>query len=211
MLSEIIGYIHVCQKGQWEISFDMIMNSVKSSGLYEVCKEIRLGICNDYGFIIPDKRFNDPKIKIVSYGESKKYERVTLHHMREQSEQESVQYWYAHTKGIRFFDSPNNHEKTCVIDWIKLMIKWNFLQWNLATNALMKNDAYGCELSHYPLSHFSGNFWWANACYIRTLPKIIGPDYCDPEFWLLNRKDNLVYNVYSSGVDGGYHYSIRCS
>ena len=207
--AEIIGYIHVCQMGQWHITFDMIMNAVKSSGLYNACREIRIGVGNDHGYVIPDDRFNDPKIVIVAYGPSSEYERITLHKMREHSEIDSVQYWYAHTKGIRHFDS-EGHQKNCVVDWINLMIKWNFHYWQHATNALMHNDAYRCEHSNFPSPHFSGNFWWANSCYIRTLPKTIGSGYCDPEFWLLNREDNYVCNVYSSGIDGGDHYSKRC-
>jgi hypothetical protein len=209
MFAEIIGYIHVCQIGQWRTTYDMIMNAVKSSGLYDACREIRVGVCNNNGYILPDERFKDPKVVLIDYGASEKYERVTLHKMREHAEIDSVQYWYAHTKGIKHFDN-EGPVKDCVVDWIKLMIKWNFTEWKYATKALMHNDTYGCEYSSKPMPHYSGNFWWANSCYIRTLPKKIGDGYCDPEFWLLNRENNFICNIYSSGIDGGDHYFNKC-
>jgi hypothetical protein len=205
---EIIGYIHVCQIGQWQITFDMIMNSIKESGLYNQVKEIRVGIVNNQATIIQDKRFDDPKIVIIGHGPCRLYERLTLHSMRQHAEKENCQYWYAHTKGISHFDNISG-KKDFVIDWIKLMIYWNFKQWRIASNSLLKHDAYGCEYTSNPTRHFSGNFWWSNSQYVKTLPNIIGSNYCDTEFWILNRYDNNICNIFSSGLDGGDHYSHK--
>jgi hypothetical protein len=206
--AEIIGYIHVCQIGKWTIPFDMIMNSIKESGLYDKCREIRIGVANDRGTVIPDTRFNDPKILIIAHGPCSAYERLTLHKMREHAEIDGCQYWYAHTKGIKHFDN-NDYKYECVIDWIKLMIYWNFTEWYTASEKLLSYDSYGCEYTTCPKPHYSGNFWWANSYYLRTLPKTIGPEYCDPEFWILNRDKMLMCNIYSSGLDGGDHYSKK--
>ena len=202
---EIIGYIHVCQLGKWQITFDMIMNEIKSSGLYNQVKEIRVGVVNNEANVIPDIRFNDPKIVIIGHGPTRLYERLTIHSMRKHSENENCQYWYAHTKGISYFEN-NSEKKDFVIDWIKLMIHWNFKNWRKASTSLLSNDAYGCEYTCNPTRHFSGNFWWANSQYVRTLPNMIGPNYCDPEFWILNRTENIICNIFSSGLDGGDHY-----
>jgi len=205
----IVINIHICQKGLWTIPFDMIMSEIKSSGLYNECKEIRLGIVNDNGVVIDNKRFNDPKIKIISWGYSDNYERVTLHNMIKSSQLEDVQYLYCHTKGIKYFESNDTHTKNCVMDWIKLLIHFNIKKWITASQCLMKYDTYGCEFSRKPKKHYSGNFWWANSQYIRTLPKVIGNEYCDPEFWLLQRDKVLMMNIFSSGIDAGDHYRIR--
>jgi len=58
---KIIGYIHVCQKGEWERSYDLLMESVRSSGLYEEADEIRIGVVNKKGILIPNERFKDRK------------------------------------------------------------------------------------------------------------------------------------------------------
>jgi hypothetical protein len=81
----IIGYIHVCQKGNWQKSYDILMDYIKKYGLYEKVKEIRVGVVNDEGALIEDKRFEDPKIKIIYIGKSKNYERPTLLHIKQYS------------------------------------------------------------------------------------------------------------------------------
>jgi len=130
----IIGYIHVCQMGNWHLPFDMIMTKVKECGLYDASSEIRIGVVNNHNFVINDHRFNDPKIKIVAHGPSCNYERTTLHHMRKYSKHDSsCQYWYCHTKGITHFDNNDLNKKHCVLDWINLMIHWNIVKWRIAT------------------------------------------------------------------------------
>ena len=203
----IIGYIHICQKGLWEKSFDMIMSKVKSSGLYDATNEIRICIVNDEIDIIDNIRFHDPKIIIAAKGHATDYERTTLLHMKIASETDPCcQYWYVHTKGIRFFESECENIKKCVISWINLMIHWNIINWRDASEKLLSHDTYGCELSTNPVPHYSGNFWWANSQYIRTLPSKIGDEYYDPEFWLFKRDNPLICNIYSTGIDGGNHY-----
>ena len=209
MVVPIIGYIHVCQIGNWRLSYDTIMNAIKCGGLYNNTIEIRVGIVNNDGNIIDDERFHDPKIRIVDFGSSQLYERLTLHNMRNHSESVDCQYWYVHTKGIKFLDDHNIHMKNCVFDWINLMIHWNIINWSTASDKLLSNDVYGCEYSCNPVQHFSGNFWWANSQYIRTLPSQIGSEYCDPEFWLFKRENPLICNIFSSGLDGGDHYFHR--
>jgi hypothetical protein len=186
------------------------MSKIKSSGLYDATNEIRLGIVNDEIDIIDDIRFHDPKIFIVAKGHSSNYERTTLLHMRKASESDPCcQYFYFHTKGIRFFDSSDENIKKCVISWINLMIHWNISNWKTASEKLLSHDTHGCELSVNPVPHYSGNYWWANSHYIRTLSNEIGENYCDPEFWLLKRYiPPLICNIYSTGIDGGGHYCV---
>jgi hypothetical protein len=187
------------------------MKTIKASGLYDQTKEIRVGIVNNKANIIEDNRLKDPKIKIIGHGPSRLYERLTIHTMRKDSENEICQYWYVHTKGISYYsdDFFDYHKRECVIDWIKLLIFWNLIKWRIASNRLFTHDVYGCEFTHNPTPHFSGNFWWANSQYIKTLPNIIGKKYCDPEFWILNRNKSLICNIFSSGLDGGQHYSHK--
>jgi len=206
----IICYIHVCQKGLWEKIYDKIIRKIKCSGLYNACREIRIGIVNDSEILTNSNKFDDDKIKIITVQNSAKYERATLLHMSESSEKEDCQYFYCHTKGITRIGCNDKKMERCVKDWINLMLYWNVSNWKLASKKLMKNDIYGCEYSNTPVNHFSGNFWWANSQYIRTLPKTIGNDYTDPEFWIFKRSSMPLYcNIFSSGIDGGEHYFKR--
>jgi hypothetical protein len=200
---KIIGYFHICQKGNWEKSFDIIFNKIKNYGLYDATDEIRMIIVNDYENIIYNERFNDEKIKPFYKGNSYIYERATLLHMKENSvKDDSCYYWYVHSKGISHFNTPI--EKN-VLDWIKYLLYWNIEKWEIAIDALNNDyDTYGCNYSEISVQpHYSGNFWWAKSEYIKKLPNKIGERYNDPEFWLCLNNPNYK-NISNSNID---HYS----
>jgi hypothetical protein len=198
----IIGYFHICQTDHWERSFDFIMAEIRKNGLYDATTEIRCGIVNSNGSIIPNDRFNDPKIKIVVYGNSSEYERPTLIHMRHYSNSDpsNTAYWYVHTKGLRHFGTPLERN---VMDWTILLVYWNISHWRLAVNMLNYFDTYGCN--GVGDTHYSGNFWWATSSYINTLPTSIGSDYVAPEFWICSNKHKMC-NIYTNELAGGGNY-----
>jgi GR25 family glycosyltransferase involved in LPS biosynthesis len=197
----IIGYIHVCQKGEWKRSFKMLIDCIKQSKLYENTKIIRLGVVNDDGVLINDEILNDSKFEIVYVGLSEEYERPTLLHMRKKCEEDkNTYYYYLHTKGITHFGNPNEQQ---IIDWINLMLYWNIEKWELAVEKLKKYDTYGCNDVGY---HYSGNFWWAKNSHIKKLPTKIGSGYTDPEDWVQIINKNKI-NIYSSGFEGMGHYT----
>ena len=203
----IIGYIHVCQIGQWQRSLNYLMESIRKSGLYEKTTRIRLGIVNDLGGIIPDAILKDSKFDIVCIGKSHEYERPTLLHMRKSAEidQEGTVYYYLHTKGLRHFGYP---QEPAVLDWIQLMLYWNIERHELALEKLKTYDTYGCNYNTQPSPHYSGNFWWAKREHMLLLPDVIGTTYNDPEFWVLNY-NNITnnYTAFNSGVNH-YHYTF---
>jgi len=209
-MTNIVGYFHICQKDYWKQSFDMIIKEVKESGLYDVTSEIRCGIISDEGCVISDFRLNDPKIKIVVLGHSSLYERPTLLHMRRSSETDppNTSYWYVHTKGLRHFGTETEEN---VIDWINLLLYWNINKWRIALKSLLSYDIYGCngyQRKNITPLHYSGNFWWANSSYIKTLPDFIGKSYLDPEFWVCAR-DPKMCNIYTNHLAGGRNYRRR--
>lgn len=183
----IIGYIHVCQKGEWRRSYDMLMSRIKESGLYDDLTEIRLGVVSDDSSFIPDERFNDAKVKIIYTGNSKEYERPTLLHMKKSSDEDpdNTLYFYLHTKGLRWYGT--KHEPK-VLEWIESMLDCNIGNWENIVNVLETSETYGCN---YNGGHYSGNFWWATARHIKKLPDTIPEYYTAPEDWVLMNKDGL--------------------
>jgi hypothetical protein len=208
---EIIIYFHICQKGDWKRSFLLSFDKIVKSGLYKVVKEIRCGVVNDYGLLIPDDIFKDPKIKIIYQGFSHEYERPTLLHMRNSAEKDAVamqydtKYLYLHTKGIRWFGTEIEQN---VVDWVNLLIYWNIEKWHEAIAKLEQFDTYGCNLKNtINPAHYSGNFFWTKASYVKILDEYIGNNYNDPEFWLC-KKTPKKFNAFSSAeyID---HYKHR--
>ena len=203
----IIGYVHICQIGDWYRSLSMIFNKIKESGLYQEVTEIRCGILNDNLKIIDCDFLQDPKIKIVYVGHPNEYERPTLLHMKKSSatDPDNTKYFYSHTKGLRWFKTNKEHN---VVDWIKLLLYWNIENYKKAIAALDNYDTYGCNYykqDNYNPSHYSGNFFWVKHSYLKLLDEHINIGYNDPEFWLCS-KNGKYYNVYSSGLEGMGHY-----
>ena len=199
----IIGYIHVCQKGEWRKSYDILMTSIKKYGLYDRVTELRVGIVNDKGILEEDKRFEDPKIKIIYIGKSKNYERPTLLHMKQHCyiDPPDTLYFYLHTKGIRHFGTIN---EPLVVKWMKDMLYWNIQLWKKAVNILQKYDTYGCNVSKVN-NHYSGNFWWTTAKHVQTLPNKIPEYYTAPEDWITLNTHFFHYNkAYSENHVMGY-------
>ena len=197
----IIGYIHICQNGNWQKSFKMLIDSIKKSNLYYNTSVIRLGIVNDSGILIKDDLLNDDKFDIIYIGKSSEYERPTLLHMHNKSKEDNIntRYYYLHTKGIRHFGKKNEQ---CIIDWINLMLFWNIENWKLAIKKLETYDTYGCNDIGW---HYSGNFWWSKQSHIIKLPSTIDENYNAPEDWVQKIKTNK-YCVYNSGLQGMGHY-----
>ena len=135
----IVGYIHVCQKGEWIRSFQMLMNKIKASGLYEKTSVIRVGIVNNEKNVLDSELFDDDKFEVFYFGKASKYERPTLLHMRKKTrdDAEDTVYYYLHTKGIKHFGSKNEQ---CVIDWINLLLYWNVERWETAVEKLKTYD-----------------------------------------------------------------------
>lgn len=200
----IVGYIHVCQKGDWKKSFTRICAALKRSGLYDRAAEIRLGVVSDSGTLAADDSLNDPKFRVVVVDRAAEYERPTLRHMRKMAEYdpEKTLYFYLHTKGISHFGT---ERELNVLDWIDLMLYWNVENWQLAIEKLQTYATYGCNDTGL---HYSGNFWWATKQHILKLPTQIGAHYVAPENWVQTVNDNK-YNVYSSGLQGFGHYAHR--
>ena len=213
-MSPIIGYFHICQRGDWQKSFHMIIEPLIQSGLYDASDEIRCCILNDSRIIVKTDHpvWNHPKIRIVYVGTPEEYERPTLLHMRNAENSDSIhtKYFYIHTKGIRWFGTP---QESYVMDWINLLIYWNIEQWRDAEDILNKYDTYGCNYycgDMWP-KHYSGNFYWTTRRHLNTLPKTIGCGYNEPEFWicssgLVGEQPNA-YNAFSSKMEGMGHYA----
>jgi hypothetical protein len=59
----------------------------------------------------------------------------------------------------------------------------------------------GAEPGH--CLHYSGNFWWSTATYIRTLKRCRQSSHNAPEFWLTESRAGSYLSLWTSGVN---HY-----
>ena len=200
---EIVGYIHVCQVGEWRRSLQIIMQNILESGLYDAIQEFRIGVVSDNPNLC-DASLQYPKFKVFFGGRIAEYERPTLLHMRAASEIDNPNtvYFYAHTKGLRHFGTPSEAN---VLDWIKLMLYWNVERWRLALEKLQYHATYGCN---YTGDHYSGNFWWSTKKCIQSRSISIPTYYTAPEDWICEGRSD-VFSIFNSGLQGHGHYHHR--
>jgi GR25 family glycosyltransferase involved in LPS biosynthesis/glycosyltransferase involved in cell wall biosynthesis len=108
---------------------------------------------------------------------------------------------YLHAKG-----ASHVQPAVSVADWRRLMLHYLVERHADARAALGTNDAVGCNLTERPYRHFSGNFWWANAAYLRTLPPVPAGERHEAEWWVLGGDGVRAASQHDSGVN---HYQQR--
>lgn len=193
-------YFHVATIGNYQEVFDEIYQALIRSTLRNFLNQINICVVGEGELKFPF----DSKIKIhkgsVSQGEF-----FTLKKIEERSKQleENLKILYLHTKGVT---TPNNQ---CIIDWRRYMTYFNVERYQDCLDALNSFDACGVDFVEEPAKHFSGNFWWSNSTYIKTLPsidEISNPNYPsilttrhNAEFWLGMGKGKFK-NLWSSNI-----------
>ena len=195
-------FIHVCAISNYRSAFMKLMNSIKSSNLYNLTTKIYVVVLGT--FDITDEMYKDPKLEVIYNTENTRvYERVTLNFMRQHAlkHEENQKYLYLHTKGLKYNGLQDN-----VNDWIDLMLYYLVKNHETCIRMLEQYDACGLNFLCNPHPHFSGNFWWANSFHIKKLPHLQNYDwYHESEMWLCYCNGSYV-TLHQSKVN---HYLTR--
>jgi hypothetical protein len=127
----------------------------------------------------------------------------TLNFILQQSNDSSTnrRILYLHTKGVT-----HSHQlvKKNVDAWVEYLDLYNIHKWKECVDALYTHDVAGGLYESSNPKHFSGNFWWANTNYIKTLPEITEKIYKlfnRGEFWILSNTDKIYPVSENSTID----------
>lgn len=113
---------------------------------------------------------------------------------------------YLHTKGVGKEVNP------CIEDWVQYMLYFLVEKHKDVILKLDTHTTVGVDLRQEPVLHYSGNFWWANASFITTLPHPIEFNclitYPNPlqslrhnqEFWICHNTDDH-YSLWDCGIN----------
>jgi hypothetical protein len=192
MKNNIKIYFHIATVGNYQEIVDEINDMILKSGLIEKSEDIFISVVGDGQVDYPKiDKFKLERIPGIESGEF-----YTLNKIKKfsDSSEDNYKILYIHTKGVT---TPVNQ---CITDWRNYMSYFNIVKHQLAIDYLDRYDTYGVDLVEEPVTHYSGNFWWANSNYIKFLPtidKITGPGAKfiltprhNAEFWICMKKGN---------------------
>jgi hypothetical protein len=203
-------FIHSCNlENVGTYRLDYLINKLNNSHCVNIFEKIYI---NNIG--LPIKNTYGEKYEVINYSENTQlFENPTINLIKDFSEKNPNSYiLYIHTKGVRY--NPNDTKEN---DWIDYMLYFLVDQYKNCISILDNNyDTVGCNYNrdidgtvdgwnfNDPLkhpSHYSGNFWWVNSNYSKTLPllSIENPERMAPEFWLF-KNNPVFYNLHSSQV-----------
>lgn len=202
-----------------------MVNSIEQSGLLDASVKIHVITVGDLNSINLSP-VESGKYKIYSYSKDISYcEFPSINFVKFLSNKIDGKICYVHTKGV-------TRRSESVNDWRDYLSYFNIERWEDRLKDLTSYDTTGVNLlgskdfyNNHPGSwavhpstaplHYSGNFWWANAEYVRGLPEPMSgytPDedwsrwrhMC--EMWVCYTAEGKHACAHQSGVD---HYFER--
>lgn len=218
----VYGVYHIFCDKDWQKMAAQQIAHLKSSGLWDRTAKLCVSIIarND-GDISELRRIagDDGKLEIVAdCRDARKFEYPALQFIRRKCMEEDCLVYYFHTKGITYQnlttrDRKFNNFKRNIEAWRMMMEYFLFDKWRVAVNLLSGDnpaagdgpqrtpatgerfDVYGCyRFPPPPMDYYlyAGNFWWARALYVRTLPDFdesrMAGDRFFAEEWLFRGK-----------------------
>ncbi len=190
-------FFHIATIGNYyQTITNEIIDSIFNSGLINNIEKIYIGILGENKIILPE---NDKILKIFENNDTNLYEFPILSLIKKFSiNNPECNVLYLHTKGVT-----NNNKP--IQDWRRYMLYFNVYKHIECINTLKKYDACGVDLVNNPVTHYSGNFWWAKCSYIRDLPnfnemKQILSERHKCEFWICSGNGKY-FSMWNSNIN----------
>jgi len=206
-------FFHVYLKNDFSHILLSKFKKFKASGLYEKANKIYLTLFGDieqHQEFLTDLKDLYIKIEYVNITNKEfNNEADTLNFMLKKAEsyEKNTPMLYVHTKGASY-----THPilKKNINAWVRYLDLYTIYKWEECLAGLRDNDAAGGLYEASNPKHFSGNFFWANSEYIKSLPRINKSNidnYNRGEFWILSNtskvyslKDNPTTDRYQNYV-----------
>lgn len=217
---KIAIFYHLYQVNNWRNILDEQINKVCSSSLYSAIDLFHIGINGN-----EDLPYSLPKIK-TKQNNLQNSEADTLYSLWEYATSNpEAKILYFYNKGVTHFNHDARFYNTN--SWRLYLEYFNIIKWKECIHKLKLYDTVGTEFvteSNYWDSkhnwrqesnwHYSGNFWWANASYVKNLdPYYVYSDAENNirnrcEFWLGTNKPNY-YNFYNTNTFCRYGHTYN--
>ena len=210
------GFMHVYTVNNWEEIVVNQLRKIEDSLLSVWMETLYVGI-NGPAKCSCSAIFQHPKIEVLYCVDQPVLEQsLTLSFMRNfaSASEHNNQVLYMHTKGVTHKDDMPQ------VDWRTMMEYYTITRWKDCVKELEESEVAGVNWhlgeGHMGATskkcggeevtpHFSGNFWWANTEYLKSLPALyplISKYQC--EFWI-GKGDPLVAELWNSGIHNHRH------
>lgn len=200
-----VAFFHAPSIGNHKEIFEEMMNRIESTGLID---SLDILFVNMVTGDIPEQRSS--KIVYFKSGQNSDFEYPTLHALKSYCDglHDDDNVLYIHLKGCS--RSNGEVEKKKMDSWRDLLCYFTIDHHRRCLLELSSgSDACSVNYRSTPSPHFSGNFWWAKASLIKTLPNI-DVDYQRrgrywAEFWIGLNKDARMKSLYTDQHDFYLH------
>jgi hypothetical protein len=158
-------FFHIATIGNYQQITQEIISHLSGSGLLNKARKIYFSIVGSGCINLPLNDNCDHSYSLnLEEGEF-----ITLSKLKNIADfsEENEKILYIHTKG-----ATSDPENQPIQDWRKYMLYFNVDKYKDMVDHLDYYDACGVDFCTEPSKHFSGNFWWVNSNYVKTLPKI---------------------------------------
>jgi len=203
----------------WKMLVDEQLKLLQRCGLHEHA-DIACCISGSQHLAISDFVSHVKWLEVIESTEDEsEFEGLTLKHAYQRCRDDQIHSGhsiaYFHTKGISHLASgPEGCQVSRNVNSWRHLLEYGVIErWRDCAIALIAHDLAGINFHEAPAPHFGGNFWWATADYIRTLPHpqsrdVASPLFADPssrervryEMWVASNNPR-VFNI---GVGGGF-------
>jgi hypothetical protein len=176
------AFYHVWLVNHWRDLVAEQLGRFRACGLGELCPLTigAIGSSEDVGELAC--MLSGLQAMVVNLGpDGDQFEYPTLELLRAYCRQNDDPVLYFHSKGVSIKDCPSKGKHR------KDMEAFVLDRWRDCVAALGAGfDVAGVRfrLKRGPLDYFAGNFWWARADYIRTLPDFVIQTRYDAELWV---------------------------
>lgn len=189
----IIGFWHICMINNYKDIISEQRKLILESGLYDKSEHIFVGCSGSFEELENAENLlsHYPKFKLLYYPILSDYEFSTLKYIQAFIENRNTFFaFYIHTKAVSHPISEGGKH------WRDYMNYYNITRFQDNIDKLKEGyDTCGVKLippGNFPY-HYSGNFWWANSDYIKTLKPIHKLDTTnrfEAEMWICSNNPN---------------------
>ena len=161
----LVVFVHTALLPRCQQRIDQYLSLMKASGLLDVLTQLYIDCVGD-GQLPSVAAYSSYPItveRVSSVLEDNEF--PTQHHLWSYARDHPTSFLlYLHTKGVGKEINP------AIEDWVSYMTYFLIEQWQSCVKELESNKTVGVDLRPEFHLHYSGNFWWTRADFVRLLP-----------------------------------------